>query len=240
MGIAKQFNKIIETHLKAHAAWLPITNTYRLGDYGLIAEGVFQKLGNIKDDFNVSFTTGNGPNASLKFVSDRTTVVNASANAEAMVNPQIGIKAGVTYKFQEDKSFLIEAPVIRVSTIENVNQVANQLSAINAWKDKYKVVWQRYEAQDAVVLSTIEGGTEVTVNGTANTPEHFNIGNVTAKVEVETNKALGLDIRGKTGVIALGLFKLKWIGGGTTFMNDINKKGAEAEDLTKVDLSDDI
>jgi hypothetical protein len=47
VGIPKEFNSILQKHPHAHAAWLPITNTYRLGDYGLIAEDVFNKMGNI-------------------------------------------------------------------------------------------------------------------------------------------------------------------------------------------------
>ncbi|RYZ31552.1 MAG: hypothetical protein EOP49_38800, partial [Sphingobacteriales bacterium] len=65
MGLAAQFESIIERQLNVHAAWVPITTPYKLGDYGLISDGVFQKLGNIQDDFDVTFTEGTGPEATL-------------------------------------------------------------------------------------------------------------------------------------------------------------------------------
>ena len=69
MGIPKELNRIIQKHLHAHAAWLPITNTYELGDYGLIADGVFQKMGNIGKEFRVEYQLSTGPDALIDFVS---------------------------------------------------------------------------------------------------------------------------------------------------------------------------
>ena len=87
MGTPQKFNDIIHEHLHAHAAWLPITNTYRLGDYGLIADGVFNKIGNIKDDFGVMFEEGAGPNANLDFVSADTDYCQHGRRPEGRRHP---------------------------------------------------------------------------------------------------------------------------------------------------------
>ena len=47
MSIARQFNKVIRKELRVHAAWMPIANNFKLGDYGLIDNGVFVRRGNI-------------------------------------------------------------------------------------------------------------------------------------------------------------------------------------------------
>ncbi|MBD2753435.1 hypothetical protein [Spirosoma validum] len=240
MGLAAQFETIIERQLNVHAAWVPVTTPYKLGDYGLISDGVFQKLGNIKDEFNVSFTEGTGEDATLSFVSDNTIVVDTSAGAEVTVSPESDIKANITYKFQNDKSFLVKAPIINVSVIENVNQVAQQLKKVDAWRRVYKVVFQVYVAQNPLILSTVTGDTDVTIGGSGSALPQFNIGNASASFSLKTTKELGLNISGKTGVIALGLFKLSLIGGNVSFLGAEENDNVEPENLNEKSLADDI
>lgn len=238
MGLAAQFETIVERQLNVHAAWLPVTNPYRLGDYGLMSDGVFQKLGNIKDDFGVSTTEINGEEASLNFVSENTIVVDASTGAEITLNPEAELKANITFKFQNDKSFLVKAPVITVSVIENVNQVAQQLKKADGWRNKYKVVFQVYVAENPLIISTNEGGTEVTVGGEGSAPKQFNVGKASANFSLKTTRALGLEITGKTGVVALGLFKLNWLSGNTEFLGLDDQ--VEPENLNGKHLPDDM
>lgn len=239
MGLAAQFESIVERQLNVHAAWLPVTTPFKLGDYGLMSDGVFMKMGNIKDEFNISFTEGTGEEAKLNFVSESTTVVDTSAGAEVTVDPAIDIKANITYKFEKDKSFLVKAPVINVSIIENVNQVATQLKNVAGWRNKYKVVFQVYVAKNPLIISTNEGGTEVTIGGEGSAPKQFNVGNASANFSLKTTKALGLEISGKTGVIALGLFKLNWLSGNLEFLED-KSEAVEPENLNGKSLADDL
>ena len=78
------------------------------------------------------------------------------------------------------------------------------------------------------MMSTVDAGTEISFNGDAKALKELKIGS--ADVGFNSNKKLGLDMQGKDGVIALGLFKLKMIGGGPVFLDD-DGKDAEVEDL---------
>ena len=215
MGIPAQFNDIIQRHLKVSAAWLPVTNNFTLGDYGIISEGVFTKMGNIRE-FNVAYTTAEGPDASIDFTSADTTVVKFAAGVEVSVIPAGAIDAKISFKFEKERSFLVQAPVIKMTAIDNVNQVATQLKKSDAWERKWKVVYQVYHAIDPVIVSTISAGTEITFSGDANALKELKVGN--ASVELGTNKELGLKVMGKAGIIGLGLFKLGIIGGGPKFL----------------------
>jgi hypothetical protein len=231
MAIPNQFNDIIQQHLNVHAAWLPITNNYTLGDYGIFSDGVFMKMGNIQE-FDVSFTQSDGPDASLDFTSASTTIVKFAAGVEVDVIPSAAIDAKITFKFENEKSFLVKAPVIKVSEIQNVNQVATKLKEVRNWEKKWKVVYQVYHALDPVILSTISAGTAVTFSGDVNAFQSLRVGS--ASVDVGTNKELGLKILGKSGIIGLGLFKLKLIGTGPAFLGmDDSKAPVEIEKLDK-------
>ena len=238
MGIPKQFNNIIQKHLNVNAAWLPITNNYTLGDYGIFSDGVFAKMGNIKE-FNVSYTQASGPEASIDFSSANTTVVKFAAGAEVSVIPAGAIDAKIAFKFESAKSFLVKAPIIRVIEIQNVNQVATQLRDKKNWEKKWKIVYQVYDAVDPVILSTISAGTEVTFSGDVNALRSLKVGN--ASVELGTNKELGLKVHGRAGIIGLGLFKLKLFSGRPGFLTLEQKKApAEIEIVNPSSPEDDL
>ncbi|MCX6266634.1 MAG: hypothetical protein NTW16_04660 [Bacteroidetes bacterium] len=229
MGIPEQFNDIIRRHLNVNAAWLPIVNNYALGDYGIFSDGVFVKMGNIKE-FNVSFTEATCPEASIDFTSANTTVVKTAAGVEVDVIPAAAVDAKITFRFESGKSFLVKAPVITGTMIANVNQVATLLRNSKNWERKWKVVYQVYNALDPIIVSTIAAGTELTFSGDVEALKNLKVG--TASVEIGTNKELGLNIHGKSGIIGLGLFKLKLFGSGPSFLLAGDKKTpAEVEIL---------
>ena len=227
MGIPNQFNDIIQKHLNVNAAWLPVTNNFTLGDYGIFSDGVFVKMGNI-EEFNVTFVTADGPEATIDFTSANTKVINFAAGAEVNVIPAGAVDAKTTFKFESEKSFLLKAPVIKESAIQNINQVATQLKKNKNWEKKWKVVYQVFNAFDPLIVSTITAGTELTLSGDAEALKNFKVGS--ASLELSTNRELGLKVHGKSGVIGLGLFKLKFLGGGPNFLGeDAGKIPVEAE-----------
>lgn len=207
MGIPNQFNDIIQKHLNVFAAWVPIVNKFRLGDYGIFSDGVFSRLGNITDDFGVTFKEASGETAHIDFTSEGASVVKTGANAGVNIAGGGEVKAKVQIEFSREKSFLVQSPTISVTTIDDVNELAKRLKATGKWDGQWKVVYQVYNAVDAVVISTIAAGTKLDFSGDVSALGQLKLGG--AGVNVDTNKALGLKINGKNGVIGLGLFRLK-------------------------------
>ncbi len=207
MGVPNQFNDIIQNHLNIFAAWVPIVNKYTLGDYGIFADGVFSKLGNIKDDFKVTFKEGSGSDASIDFTSEGARVIKLAGDTKVDVIPAGELKASIQIEFANEKSFLVKSPTITVTTIDNVNELTKQLKATGNWDGQWKVVHQVYNAIDAVIVSTIQAGTKLNFSGDATALGQMKLGS--AGVNIDTNRTLGLKINGKNGVIGLGLFKIK-------------------------------
>src|SRR5215218_9335629 len=147
MGLPNRFNDIIQRDLNVHAAWMPITQNFVLGDYGLISDGVFSKLGNISE-FNISFQQSTGPSVRIDYKSDISKVIKFAGGAEVQVIPATAIDAKVILKFDKAESFLIKSPSIKVDAIGNVQQVANQLKKADGWKRKWKVVFETYHAEE--------------------------------------------------------------------------------------------
>lgn len=236
MGLPNQFNDIIQKHLNVYAAWLPITNNFKLGDYGIFSDGVFIKMGNV-GELGATFNTATGPDATIDFVSSDTTVVKFAAGEEVDLIPAGSIDVKITFKFNRERSFMVKAPLIKVNEIQNIQQLANQLKQVDGWEKKWKVVYQTYEAKEPVIVSTISAGTELTFGGEVEALKQLKLG--AASVEMGTTKELGLNVKGKEGIIALGLFKLRLIGGGINVLS-AEEKQADAEVLvltpTDIDL----
>lgn len=236
MGLPNQFNDIVQKHLNVYAAWLPITNNFKLGDYGIFSDGVFIKMGNVAE-FGAGFETASGPDATIDFVSSDTTVVKVAAGAVVDVIPAGSIDAKITFKFNRERSFLVKAPVIKVNEIQNIKQLADQLKQVNGWQKKWKVVYQTYEAKDPVIVSTISAGTELTFGGEVEALKQLKLGS--ASVEMGTTKELGLNVKGKEGVIGLGLFKIRSIGGGINVLS-LEEREAEVEALVLTPTETDL
>ena len=207
MGLPNQFNDIIQSHLNIFAAWVPVVNKYALGDYGFFSDGVFSKIGNITDDFGLTFNTGSGSNASIDFTSANTRVIKFNAGAEVSVIPEGAVDARIEIEFESATSFLVRSPTITVTTIENINTVANEIKKIKDWDGKWKVVHQVYNALDPVIVSSMAAGTKIVFGGEIKALQELKLGS--AGVNISTNKELGLKIQGQNGVIGLGLFRVR-------------------------------
>jgi hypothetical protein len=205
MGLAKDFNKIIESQLNIFAAWLPVTNTYQLGDYGIIADGIFEKMGNIKE-FGIEIEQQTGNESKIDFTSASVRIINFAAGAQVDVIPEGAIDAKVTFKFEKEKSFLIKSPSINVSVLANVNVVGEKLKVHPNWQLRFKVVYQTYFAKKAVIMSTVDSGTEISFTGDVKALQNLNVGSVS--VGYHSSRKLGLDLKGKDGTIGLGLFQI--------------------------------
>jgi hypothetical protein len=206
MKLPDLFNDLILKQLNVHAAWLPITNTFSIGDYGLISNGVFSRLGNIEQDFGVSFTTKPGNPSTIDFKSAGTRVFKLSAGAKVNTIPAGAVDAKVLIQFGKEQSFWIQSPEIQVTEIVAIQKLAEQLSKIKAWRNKFKCIFQVYHAKNAVIFSTVEANSEIEFSGDISALDRLDLAH--AGINFSSKKSLGLEIKGKEGTIGLGLFRV--------------------------------
>ena len=207
MGTAALFNRMLHEQLNTYAAWFPVANTFKLGDYGLISDGVFTPLGNIAE-FGVEYTAENGPPASLDFTSDQTRIVRLVGDAEVNALPDAPIEARLVIEFGQQESFLAKAAEISTAQMQNVSQVARSLAHTRGWERKYRVVSATYIGQECAIVTTRAANARFELSGKANALKLFELGKVEAGLSVATEQNIGFKSMGKTGVIGLRLFKL--------------------------------
>jgi hypothetical protein len=241
MGTASQFDGILKDELNIHAAWIPVTNTFRLGDYGMVSDGVLVKGGNIQDDFGVSFQQAPGPASSLNFTSKGTKTVRFAGGAEVKAFPGNDIEAKLSVEFTSASSFLLKAN-LAVLQMQNVNAVAKRLVDTPKWKRKYIVVSAVYSGKDCAIISSKSANSKIELSGKANALKQFDLGAVSVNLEASNKQDIGLDLVGESGVVGLALFKLPWGWGDdpkTLADEEVNVEKSTDENWPKL-LPDDV
>lgn len=209
MGTAHDFDDILKRELNIHAAWLPVTNTFRLGDYGLVSDGVLVAMGNIRDDFGVNFTQALGPDAQLNFASKGTSMVRVAGGATVQQFPGSDVDAKLTVEFKRERSFLLKVK-LTVSQMQSLNEVAAKLNSVPQWEGRFRVVSALYTGTSCVLISSKAAGSKIELSGKANALQQLDLGAAFAGVQVTTRTEIGLEIVGKKGVVGLAMFKLGW------------------------------
>ncbi len=220
MGLAEDVAGVLHEQLKCQVAWLPVSNTFALGDYGIISHGVFSKLGNVKE-FSTPFLPAEGPPVQLDFVSADAKVTSFAGNTQVGALPDDpAIDASISIAFSRPGSFLLKARTVRVSAIENINQVMAFLHDHIGWRDSFKVVTRLWTAEKAALLSTVAADTKVVLVAKAPALKKFQLGEVDAHINIGRSRELGLQLLGARGVIGLGLTHRKFFGGLNSADND--------------------
>ncbi|MEO5581259.1 MAG: hypothetical protein ABIR66_01095 [Saprospiraceae bacterium] len=236
------FNDIIRRQLKVYAAWLPITNNLKLGDYGILSGDIFEPIGNILDDFEIPFQSETGADAAIDFKSSGTRTTKFNCGAKVDIIPVGALDAKVSLVFEKEFSFLIQSPSIRITSIPNPNAIANKLMNHPAWDRKFKVVYKVLHATEAVIISTIDAGTEINFTAGVDAIDALNnlqLGN--AGISISSNKNTGLKIHGKEGIIGMGLFRIKdgiFSNPHIDILRGVKKSGAKAKEVEIIEVND--
>lgn len=248
MGLPNDYNKALHKHANFYAAWFPVTMPYRVGDYGLIQNGVFQKIGHLdqlKDDgFDVPIQTKEGNPTSLDFLSEGAKIVKIVAGAEVPNLPAANVNATVKFKFEKENSFVLKAAEIKVEQMENIDQVARKLAELRRnkkWSHRNKVISATFTGQQCLVLLSSKRGTEVAFEGEASAMQQLEMGKITIKPAVTFSSDTILRSIGESGVIGISLFKLRMLNNNLNLLGeDIMEEELATEDNMGDELEDDL
>ena len=243
MSLPKEYNRALHKHADFYAAWFPVTMPFRVGDYGLVQNGVFQKIGHLEDlrgdGFDAEVRTATGNPTSIDFLSEGARSIKTVAGATVADIPAVAdVEAKLTYEFDRKNSFVVKAAEVNVERMENIRQVADQLARLRRekkWSHRYRVVSAVYTGKECLVLLSSEAGTKVEFEASASALKALDLGKVELKPSVSFSSDTVLKSIGNTGPLGLGLFKL------SPWTNDLKVLGAdEAAGEVEEDWGDEL
>jgi len=210
MSIAEDYSKILFREVRMRAAWLPISNHFAVGDFGLICDGVFQRMGNVSSDLQVDFQTAPGGQAAkLDFKSEQVRSVRLVGEAVVNVFPANAVDASLRIEFERDRSFYLKAQ-LTLTQMTSIFDVASRIAMAGGWNPKkYKVISGVYSGQNCVLLSSRKGKAEIVISGKSDALQRLEIGKAEAGLQISSTSNLGLEIVGDSGVVGLDLFSVR-------------------------------
>jgi hypothetical protein len=215
MGIANTYNRIIRRELETHAAWFPITNTFALGDFGVVDGGIFTRIGNISSLGIKEWKEKSGPASKINFSSSSVTAVRVEAGGEVDVFSGGSVAAQLKFRFKRKGAVVLKAAAITSLEIDETFIVAEALHRNPSWRKHYRFVNRVYVAQNPLILASRKKDTEVTLTGDAKALEAIDLGDLNVNVGVSADSQLALEINGRSGTIGLGLARVKSVGKST-------------------------
>ncbi|MCB9569335.1 MAG: hypothetical protein H6710_19330 [Myxococcales bacterium] len=246
VSIARAFDRILRDNFRMNAAWLPLTSSFRLGEYGLWRGGVFQAIGNVADDFGVELREVEGSPVNFDFTSQGVQIIDAGGGAKGQVKSLATVDAAAEVKAQAASSFVLRAPSLTSRRLENVAAIGARLLDARRrkegprWRTRYKLVSEVFVGDAVTILATIEAETTILLRGKASDAKELLSGNV--KATVSADKSLGLSLVGASGPVGLRLVRVRPSGVVVaSFGEDLEDAGVEVvpEDRWDQEIVDD-
>ncbi|MDX1327140.1 MAG: hypothetical protein R3299_05495 [Arenibacter sp.] len=243
-GLARSYEKAIKKELGAHAAWLPVTNTLAVGDFGYFEGGVFRSLGNLKNKYpEITLDIAPGPATKVNFTTQGTRVTRMGADGKTTDSfAALGdAEAALKFKFEKENSLVIKAEKVTVAQLQNIDEVALALAAKSNWRKKYKVVSAVYTGENCLIICAREAGSDFSIKGSAHILGAIEGGKAEGGFETSSSNASTYDVIGESGVVGVRLFKInlfnkvKLLGDDQLTQDDIS-----IEDNFDSDIQDDF
>ncbi|WP_429924099.1 hypothetical protein ACQY1H_13880 [Agrobacterium vitis] len=234
MTTPQTFDQTLFKICKIHAAWLPITNGFELGDYGIIDSGIFRKLGNVTRDFGLTFITKPGASSNVKFSSNGVAVTHVSGEAEAKLAGNADVTATLSISFEKTDSFYISGSLSSLE-IQDIAALSKKLRRTLDWQTKHYVISSTYIGQTCTIISSLDAGASITLSGNASDLTLLEAGKAAGGIDVTSKRHIGIEIIGERGIIGINMFRLK-------FWSDTPKllSETEKEDLDFTSQQDEL
>lgn len=202
------YGKELYKHARSYAVWLP-GSPAALGDYGIIKEGCFERIGSIHDllpGFTVAETTSELD--AFSFLSEGVAEARAKAGGKLMkVNYSVSANSGVVFY----------AKGLAIRSVSNLVKLSKHLSTDKKWDHSWQIVTSVTSASDFYVLIGGRAGTKFSVTAEADAFPLLQVPLTNASAGFRVEGECALHLAGKSGPVMVNLHRMKLFGNGLKF-----------------------
>ncbi|ACU63477.1 hypothetical protein [Chitinophaga pinensis] len=192
----KNYGHTIWKMLREYAIWQP-GDIVALGDFGVIRDNCFERIGNIRD--YISDTEIKAKANELGEVSVRSDYDVERSNQKDIVN--------LNYQFKKNNGVLLSAREVQVNTFLELQKTARLIAAEERWDRSWFVVTSVRTAGRFVLV--ISKDLNMSIEGEANAVDEFLEGRSDNASAVKLTGAINLKIVGGNGPLSVRLHQLK-------------------------------
>jgi hypothetical protein len=235
MSIKIRYGGSFREQLKHFPVW-DVGSALSLGDYGIVSDNCFSKLGSLSD-FDVTPEVDGSTEAAryYEFTSKGTTVADPGVHAAAG-----GTKGSLEVHFESAFSLFVRADQSRVVSMANVQRVATQLKQAVGWKRReFCWVSSVRVAKSLVLLMNTSASSSIRLQGDPGELVKLAAGQVSgsASASFKVTGDAGLRSFGGGGAVYVDLMRIGALGGTKPMRGDEESAVpvSPEEDIQKVD-----
>lgn len=181
-----------------HECNFPPSKTVGLGDYGVMKNGFFSRLGNISDPkvgltFDVDIDE-NPTRETFKSTNDITVsfLAKGAINAEGIVMP----KAQVEVAFGSSKAVYFSAAAVLYNEIKDIATLGEQILNLykeDKWKKEYVIVTRVFQGKNVIILISGTSNCKVNIEADASVP-NIDLADANVKLNISHSSQTAYEI----------------------------------------------
>ena len=197
-SLAAQYCEQIKNHFKVFYATFPPNQPYELGDFGILNDEVFVRLGNVKNRFGLTFQVraGEAKSPAIDFTSKGSVAVDFRTKAEAAIGT-VPVKAGLDITFARENSVFFNAADCTLDSVEDQVALGEQIIKLyeqKKWEKKYAIVTGVLRAKSTTAIVSSSSNSSISLDAESPDIPAINLADASLKLSVKRVKDVALKI----------------------------------------------
>lgn len=211
MGLPEKFDKRLKHNLGLRAVWPP-GSSIQVGDVLQRADGIFNPIANLKDDFGITYRkekTSKERTLTFQAQGVSTTIMQLGSNVtetglDANANAELKID------FNKEETYFIRTPQLTGKGIDNLFKVGRDIAGTPDWRHgDYYIAWRVYSAKSFLFLGNLAKKRTIKFGGTGSAIIKLLTLGATAGITKVSQSSVSVEIVGVQGAIAMAVAKVK-------------------------------
>jgi hypothetical protein len=205
MALGPEYCKQIKENLRLHANFPP-NRPVALGDYGVVQDHVFERLGNL-GQLGITFATIPGTGQSTyQFKSKGNVDFALIAKGDVQPGGVPAVKAGLELKFSRENAVFFNAAGCTVLAIADLRAIESELLNLHdlgQWKTDFYVVTEFTSAARVTIIASADRDSEVKLEASSPAIEAIHLGDASLDLSVKRSRNTSLEIVTEGGLTPL-------------------------------------
>jgi hypothetical protein len=197
-SLAVEYCEQLKRHFKKFHATFPPNEPLKLGDFGVLHDDVFERLGNVRSRFGVDFAERLGlATAPLIDFSSKGSVEIEFTAAGGTTGGGVPIKAGIELKFSRSDAVFFNAAACTFDSIEDQVELGERILKLyddGRWERKFVVVTSLMRAGATTIVVSSSSNSSITLEASTPGVAAIDLADASLKLSIKRLKDVALKI----------------------------------------------
>jgi triacylglycerol lipase len=197
MGLGQQYCRQLRVNLPGLHANFPPNRPLALGDYGVLRDDVFQRMGNIAQ-LGITFATIDGPaSTTFQFKSQGAVDVDFLAKGDIAPGGIPVVKAGIEIRFTKQDAVFFNAAGCTVTQVDDIAAIGRALADLlrdGRWDSEFRVVTNLVRATHTTAIASADRTSEIRLEATSDALAAIDLADASVRLQTKRSRSTALEI----------------------------------------------